>query len=136
MSWSIGAEVSPVSAPSSPSCMFCATIFSADPFAASMQTSSDVNGAQIPMSRSSPSISGSSSSTYVRASDRSLCIFQLPATYGRRSGIVEHLHAGQAFAFEHLQRRAAARRQVVHAFGQSELVQGGAGVAAADDGRS
>src|SRR4051794_38873208 len=136
MSWSIGAEISPVKAPSSPSCMFCATIFSADPFAASMQTSSDVYGAQIPMSRSSPSISGSSSSTYVRASERSLCIFQLPATYGRRSGIVEHLHAGQAFAFEHLQRRAAARRQVVHAFGQSELVQGGAGVAAADDGRS
>src|SRR5436190_21977301 len=117
MSLSIGAEISPVKAPLSSSCMFCAITRSALPFAASTHTSSAVNGTQMPTSRSSPSISGRSSSTYARASARSLFIFQLPATYGRRSGIVEHLDARQALALEQLERRAAARRQVVDAVG-------------------
>src|SRR3954471_23270160 len=56
--------------------------------------------------------------------------------YGRRSGIVKHLHARQALALEQLERRAATGRQVVDPIGHPELLQRSAGVAAAYDGRT
>src|SRR3954449_4898424 len=56
--------------------------------------------------------------------------------YGRRSGIVEHLHTWQALALQQLERCAAAGRQMVDAIAEAELLQRGTGVAATDDGRT
>src|SRR5436853_4934619 len=135
MSFNIEHETSPVKAPLSSSCTFCASTCRCDDSAARAQASSDVNGTQMPMSSESFwSMRGSSPVTYERASARSLFIFQLPAMYARRSGIVQDLHARQALAFEQFERRTAAGRQVINTVGETELVQCGSGVAAADDG--
>src|SRR5215218_423615 len=87
-------------------------------------------------------IRGSSASTNEAASATVLCIFQLAAMYGVRSGIsgllfgVEQgLHARQLLSLQELQRRSAPRRDPVDLGLEAELVQRRDRVAAADDRR-
>src|SRR4051794_28831437 len=86
-------------------------------------------------------IRGSSASTNSAASATVLCIFQLAAMYGVRSGIggplfgVEQgLHARQLLTLQQLQRGAAAGRHPIDLVLEAELVQRGNAVAAADHG--
>jgi hypothetical protein len=63
-----------------------------------------------------------------------LCIFQLPATNGRRPltpAIPQRDHAGQRLALDQLERGAASRRDVGDVIGHAGHVDGGHGVAAA-----
>src|ERR671910_419374 len=92
--------------------------------AASTAAYSAVNGTHTPTPAPPPS-SGRSSSTYVRASDAVLCIFQLPATNGRRSGVIERLHPGERASLEQLQGGAAARREVIDSIGEPEALERG-----------
>src|SRR3954447_6078818 len=131
----IGADTSPVYAPSGSWCMFWASTWTSEPPSASTVAASAVKGAQ--SASSTPLPMGSRASrrcTYSRASAEVLYIFQLPAMYCRRpSGIVERLHAGQALALEQLERGAAAGREVVHLVPEAEAHQRRRRVAAADD---
>src|SRR3954454_8770521 len=131
----IGAETSPVYAPSGSWCMFCASTWTSDPPSASTVAASAVNGTDSASSTPLPIGSRDSSRcTYSRASPEVLYIFQLPAMYWRRaSGIVERLHAGQLLAFEQLERRTAAGRQVAHLVVEAETHERGRGVATAHD---
>src|SRR5919204_6754950 len=106
------------------------------PSAASTAAARAVNGTQTPTSTSpaAPSTRPRTSSRYERASAAVLCIFQLPAMYGRRScsGIVERLHSGQLLALQQLQGGAPARGEVRDAVGQAELGERRGAVPAAD----
>src|SRR5262245_61455298 len=51
-----------------------------------------------------------------------LCIFQLAAKYGVRSGILQGLHAGQLPALHQLERGAAAGREPVDGVRKPELL--------------
>jgi hypothetical protein len=64
-----------------------------------------------------------------------LFIFQLPAMNGVRL-LTRGLHAGQRLALDELQRRAAARREVVDAVREAELRERRGRVAAAHDRRA
>src|SRR5215211_4641041 len=124
-STSIGAETSPVKAPDSSSCMFRA-----------------VNGAQMTTSLWVAAIRGSSASMNSAASATVLCIFQLAAMYGVRSGmdlvplvgVEQGLHARQLLSLQQLQRRSSSGRDPVDLVLQAELVQRRDRVAAADHG--
>src|SRR4051794_27740850 len=115
--------------------MFCAQTLIEVPCTPSTAAASAVNGTQtLTSAGGSAGRMPFSSSMWARASATVLCIFQWPATYGRRpSGIVEHLHPGQRPAFEQLERGTAAGGHVGHAVGQAELRERGRGVAATDD---
>src|SRR3954453_20588294 len=87
-------------------------------------------------------IRGSSASMNSAASATVLCIFQLAAMYGVRSGICgllfgveQGLHARQLLTLPQLQRGAAAGRDPVDLVLEPELVQRGDRVAAADHRR-
>src|SRR6476620_1968957 len=88
-------------------------------------------------------IRGSSASTNSAASATVLCIFQLAAMYGVRSGIrgllfgVEQgLNARQLLTLQQLQRCPAPGRNPVDVVLQAELVQRGDAVAATDHSRA
>ncbi len=88
ISVSIFADTSPVNAPSSASCMFCAKTSTREPRVESIIACRSVNGTQI--ATSTPSIDdtrGSSAAMYSSASATVLCIFQLPAMNGVRDDI-------------------------------------------------
>ena len=68
------------------------------------------------------------------ASAAVLCIFQLAATSGSRSGIVEGLHAGELAPLHQLERGAAPRGEPVDLIGEAEVGQGRGGVATPDHG--
>jgi hypothetical protein len=96
---SIGAETSPVKAPVSSWCMFCAKTVTPVPSSTSAQGSSAVKTGQTPISaRRSPSggISPFSRSQYSAACALVPQSFQLPATRARRplSGVIQRLQAG------------------------------------------
>src|SRR6187397_1623787 len=86
-------------------------------------------------------IRGSSASMNSAASATVLCIFQLAAMYGVRSGICglligveQGLNARQLFTLQQLQRGAAPGRYPVDPVLEAELVQGGNRVATANHG--
>src|SRR5688572_30546964 len=135
---SIAADISPVKAPETSWCMFWADTITSVPSVAATAAVSAVNGTQSPTSTPwTPSIAGKSSPMDSHASETVLCIFQLPAMYGRRrSGIVERLHARQRLALEQLERCSAACGEVGHLVGQSKLREGRCRVASTDDGSS
>src|SRR3954451_12931890 len=140
-STSIGAEISPVNAPDSPSCMFWAATRTAVPRRRSTTSCSAVNGGQITTSLWVAAIRGNSASMNSAASATVLCIFQLAAMYGVRSGIrgllvgVEQgLDARQLLSLQQLQRGAAAGRDPIDPVLEAEPVQRGDAVAAADHG--
>src|SRR6187402_1441363 len=89
-------------------------------------------------------IRGSSASTNSAASATVLCIFQLAAMYGVRSGIVllllfgveQGLDARQFLSLHKLQRGPAPGRDPIDLLVEAELVQGRDRVAAADHGRA
>src|SRR5262249_12567917 len=116
-SWSIATDTSPVYAPSSAQCTFCAN--TVRPL--STAGASDVNGGQ--MTTSTPS-GGSKEAQKARVSACVLNIFQLPAI-----SIVPILcgrnrrHARQLLALEQLEGGAAARRDPRDAACEAELVQ-------------
>src|SRR5205085_258319 len=122
----IGADTSPVYAPSGSWCMFCASTWTSEPPSASTVAASAVNGAHSASSTPLPIGSRARSRcTYSRASDDVLYIFQLPAMYWRRgSGIVECLHPRQLLPLEQLERRTAPGREVRDLIGEAETSQG------------
>ncbi len=74
-------------APESAWCMFCAETITSLPSVAATAAVSAVNGTHSPTSTPwTPLIAGSSSPMKSHVSETVLCIFQLPAMYGRRSG--------------------------------------------------
>src|SRR5204863_1772746 len=83
---SIGADTSPVNAPESSKCMFCAATRIAASPSASVVVASAVNGGHTHTSTrsSSPATSGGSATANAAASGRVLCIFQLAAQMGVR----------------------------------------------------
>ena len=135
-STSIGGEISPVNAPASVQHTFCAPSPTALPASASRTAHSAVNGGAITASTAaSGSGSSRSAATNARACAIVLFIFQLPTMSGLRCGVhaARARDARQRLAFEELERRAAAGRDVRHRVGEPERVRGRRRVAAADD---
>ena len=78
-STSIGAETSPVKAPSFSKCMFWAATATGEPLAAATTAASAVNGGATSASPAAPATPFRISSTSATASATVLYIFQLPA---------------------------------------------------------
>src|SRR3954469_3148312 len=137
-SFSIGADTSPVYAPSGSWCMFCASTFTSEPPRPSRVAASAVNGGQIATSTPLPSGSRASSfCVYSRASAVVLNIFQLPAMYGRLwSGVIQRLHSRELLALQQLERSSATGRQMCNAIGEAELGKSRGGIAPAHDRRA
>src|SRR4051812_8854173 len=134
----MGADTSPVYAPSGSWCMFCASTLTSEPPSASTVAARAVNGGHSASSTPLPiGRRDRSRCTYSRASAEVLYIFQLPAMYcPRASGIIESLHPRQRLALEQLERGAAARGEMRDLIREAELHERGAGVAAAHDRRA
>src|SRR4051812_9121560 len=118
----MGGETSPVYAPDGSWCMFWASTLISDSFNPSRAAVSAVNGGQI--ASSTPLPIGRRASSFrpkSRASAAVMCIFQLPAMYGRRaSGVIQRLHSGELLSLQQLERRAASGGEVRHAIRQAE----------------
>src|SRR3954469_11913863 len=81
-------------------------------------------------------IRGSSASMNSAASATVLCIFQLAARYGVRSGIAQSLHSRQFLSLKQLQRCSSSGREPVHFVTESELLQRSDGITATNHGRA
>ena len=131
---SIGAEISPVKAPSSASCMFCAATRTRLWKQCSTAVFSEVKGGQ--MTTSGPPDSGHPRQELVEEALGLLGrLVHLPvggeiAPYGQAS--CRASTSGQLSALHQLERGATAGREPVDRVGQSELLQRRHGIAAAD----
>src|SRR5947209_1238679 len=114
--------------------MFWASTPMSEPASASTAAWIDVKGTH--RLTWTPSGGGRSAAMYSRVSAAVLYIFQLPATYGRLSGIVERLDPGERLAFEQLERSASAGRHVRYPVGHPEAHESRRRVAAPDHGRT
>src|SRR5512144_3197962 len=131
-STSIGAETSPVKAPSGSSCMFWAATRTGLRAQCSTAVFSDRKGGQTTTSGPDSGRRGRKSARKLSVSSRVLYIFQLAA----RSGVLmrQRLLTGQLDALHQLQRGAASGRDPVDRVREAEPVQCGDGVSTTDDG--
>src|SRR5829696_9300539 len=131
---SIGAETSPVKAPSWASCMFWAATRTGLWKQCSTAACSEVKDGQTTTSGSDPETRGRISPRNRSVSSVVLCIFQLAARIAVRSGIEQGLQARQVPPLHQLERGAAAGREPIDGIGKLEALQGGHRIAAADHG--
>src|SRR3954451_18882318 len=109
--------------------MFCASTFTWESPSASRVAASAVYGGHTASSTPLPIGSRASSfCAYSRAALAVLCIFQLPAIYGRLwSGVIQRPHSGELLALQQLERSSAAGGQMCNATGEAKLGQCGRG---------
>src|SRR3954452_14675438 len=131
---SIGGETSPVQAPLSSSCMFCAATRARLWAQCSTAVFTERNGGQTTTSGPDSGTRGRKSARKLSVSSIVLCIFQLAVRIAVRSGILQRLHPWKVVALHQLERGAAAGRDPVNLVGETEPLQRRDRIATADDG--
>src|SRR3954469_3895273 len=114
--------------------MFCAATLTGLWRQSSTAMLREVNGGQTTTSGPDSVTCGRNSARNASVSSVVLCIFELAARYGIRSGISQRLDSGQLSTLQQLQGGAVSRRERVAGTREPESLQRRDGVPAAHDG--